>query len=204
MLQRRTGLQTVLPGLLRDAVGPYVVYLVLHAAGWSSLRALVAGAVVSAVLVALDLARSRRFNALSAVVLLALLLAIAVTAITGDARVALARDAVITAGLGVAFLLSLAGDRPLMFHLMRSVSAGTGPDGASAFEDRVRRSARLGASLRVVTAVWGAGLLVDAGLRLLLAMTLPVSTAATAVTILTVATVLVLLSWMQRYLRSHA
>ncbi|MEO8750449.1 MAG: VC0807 family protein, partial [Allobranchiibius sp.] len=177
-----------------------LVYLVLHAAGLSNLLALACGAGVSALIALADMAWHRRVNALALIVLLTLVLAVIVSLISGNARVTLARDCVITGGLGLVFLGSLTRRRPLVFHLLAPLVAAREPGGRAAFDRRFEDSPELRSALRVTTAVWGVVLLGDAALRLLAVLLLPVTAAATAATALTIATVVILVGWLRFYL----
>jgi hypothetical protein len=71
-------------------------------------------------------------------------------------------------------------------------------------EERFQRSPDLRAALRVTTIVCGLALIADALLRLLAALLLPVSQAATAVTALTVATVVIMIGWLRFYVPHRA
>jgi hypothetical protein len=186
--------------LARDVVLPYLAYLGLHALGVSNVLALAAGAVVSAAVVAGEMVRHRRVDALALIVLVTLILAVVVSLISGNARVTLARDCLITGGLGVMFLASLTRRRPLVFHLLAPLAAARDPRGRAGVEDRFQGSSELRSVLRVSTAVWGLLLLADGLLRLLAALLLPVPQAATAATVLTIATVAVLVGWLRFYL----
>jgi hypothetical protein len=186
--------------VVRDVLLPYLVYLALHAAGLSNVLALAAGATVAALILVADAARNRRMNALTTIVLLTLILSVVVSLISGNARVTLARDCLITGGLGVIFLGSLTRRRPLLFHLLAPLAAPRLAGGPAAFQSRFEASADLRSALRVTTAVWGAVLLADAALRLAAVLLLPTTDAATAATVLTIATVLVLVGWLRFYL----
>jgi hypothetical protein len=186
--------------LARDVLLPYVVYLGLRAAGVSNLRALVGGAVVALLLVVVDAIRRRRLNALSLLVMLTLVLSVVVALISGNARVTLARDCVITGGLGLLFLASLLRHHPVLYQVLAPLAAARSPDGEAGFAARYEQSPDLRAALRVTTAVWGVVLLADAALRLTAVALLPVPDAATAATALTIATVVVLVGWLRFYL----
>ena len=186
--------------LARDVLLPYVAYLGLRAAGVSNLRALVGGAVVALLLVVVDAIRRRRLNALSLVVMLTLVLSVVVALISGNARVTLARDCVITGGLGLLFLASLLRHHPVLYHLLAPLAAARSSEGEAGFAARYEHSPDLRAALRVTTAVWGVVLLADAALRLAAVALLPVPDAATAATALTIATVVVLVGWLRFYL----
>lgn len=195
-----SALRTVLPLLVRDVAGPYLVYLVLHGpAHWSNLNALIGAAVAAAVLVIVGLVRSRHVDAVAAIVLLTTLAGIVVALWTGNARATLAREAVVSGALGAAFLASLPR-RPLMFSMIWSLR----PDAGDPAEGWRRAPERNRTAMRVATLVWGVGLLLDAVIRVALAFTLPVSTATGAVTALTFVTVIALVGWMRWYLPRHA
>lgn len=186
--------------VLRDVLLPYLVYLALHAVGASNLAALAAGAGVAALTVMVDIVRRRRASALTVIVLLTLVLSVAVAVISGDARVTLARDCLITGGLGVVFLASLARRRPLLFDLLAPLVAAKQSGGRAGFEQRYDQSPELRSALRTTTAVWALVLLADAVLRLSAVLLLPVAAAATAATGLTITTVVVLVGWLRFYL----
>lgn len=172
----------------------------LHAGGLSNLLALACGAGLSALIVVADMAWHRRVNALALIVLLTLVLAVIVSLISGNARVTLARDCVITGGLGLVFLGSLTRRRPLVFHLLAPLVAVREPGGRPAFDHRFDHSPELRSALRVTTAVWGVVLLGDAALRLLAVVLLSVTAAATAATALTITTMVILVGWLRFHL----
>ena len=186
--------------IAREVLLPYLVYLALHSSGVSNLLALTAGAAVAVVMMLARAARRERPTALTAIVLLTLILSIAVSLISGNARVTLARDCLITGGLGVVLLGSLACRRPLLFHLLAPLAGPRLPGGEAEFARRFDTSARLRSALILSTVVWGVVLLGDAALRLAAVLLLPVSSAATAATVLTIATVVVLVGWLRFYL----
>lgn len=185
--------------IAREVLLPYLVYLALHSAGVSSLLSLAAGAAMAVLLMATDAARKGRPNALTAIVLLTLVLSIVVSLISGNARVTLARDCLITGGLGAVFLGSLLRPRPLLYQLLAPLASPRLPGGEPEFQRRYDESARLRSVLTFSTIVWGLVLLADAGLRLTAVLVLPVSEAATAATVLTIATVVVLVAWLRFY-----
>lgn len=109
-----------------------------------------------------------------AVLVLVLCVASAATALLGgDDRVLLAREALVTAALGVVLLASVFSSRPVMFVVGRLTLAESGrsPD---EWDRRWASSARFRSIWRWLTAGWAAGLLLDAALRVTFAYTLPV------------------------------
>ena len=195
-----TGWGSVALVLARDVLPPYLVYVVLHAAGMSNLLALTAGAVVALVILLADAVRNRRLNALTLIVLVTLVLSLVVALISGNARLILARDCLITGGLGLLFLGSLGRHRPLLYYLLAPLADARNPSPANRFADRYDQSTDLRSALRLTTAVWGIVLLIDAALRIAAVLLLPVAAAATAAALLTIATVIVLVGWLRFYL----
>lgn len=162
------------PALAIDLLTPLAVYGALQAAGVSITSSLAGAAAVPLGRVVLGVVRRRRLSGLAVMVLGALGVAVALTLATGNPRLAIARDAVITVAVGVVFIGSVAMPRPLMFHLLRSFR---GPD----IETEWQRLPVLRRDLRAMTAVIGGLCVLDAAVRVLIAYTLPIRTAGTLV-----------------------
>ncbi|WP_051834153.1 VC0807 family protein [Streptomyces sp. NRRL S-646] len=152
---------------------PIGLYYGLTAAGVSDVIALTAGAVVPAVATLVRFARTRRLDVLGVFVTTMMVLSIVVTVVGGSARLLLVRDGWLTAVAGLGFLVSLRGRRPLAFGFSRKLlerRAAGGRDWDELWEE-VPRFRRI---WQVTTVIWGIGLLVDSGIRTLMAYTLPV------------------------------
>src|SRR6202011_1662920 len=81
-------------------------------------------------------------------------------------------DSMVTGVFGVVCLVSLGARRPVMFFLGRSFSAGT--DAAKTAEfDEMWELPSVPRRFRFVTAVWGVGLVSEAVLRTVLALSIP-------------------------------
>lgn len=167
-------IRAMLPALAIDLVTPLAVYGALQAAGVSITSSLAGAAAVPLGRIVLGAVRRRRLNGLALIVLGALGVGVALTLATGDPRLAIARDAVITLAVGVVFIGSMAMRRPLMFHVLRSFR---GTD----IEAQWERLPLLRRDLRAMTAVIGGLCVLDAAVRVLIAYTLPVHTAGTLV-----------------------
>ncbi|WP_130288162.1 VC0807 family protein [Pseudonocardia sediminis] len=159
--------------VLSDVVAPIVVYYGLRALGVAPTPALLAGAVVPAVRALWSLVRHRRLEWFALLVLVLVAATVATSLVTGSERFLLARDGAITAALGLVMLATAASARPAMYAIGRVVLARSGHD-AVAWDGRWSGSARFRRIWRAVTVLWGAGLLVDAVLRVLWAYTLPI------------------------------
>jgi hypothetical protein len=142
---------------------PIGLYYGLTAAGVSDVIALTAGAVVPAVATLVRFARTRRLDVLGVFVTTMMVLSIVVTVVGGSARLLLVRDGWLTAVAGLGFLVSLRGRRPLAFGFSRKL-----------LEELWEEVPRFRRIWQVTTVIWGIGLLVDSGIRTLMAYTLPV------------------------------
>lgn len=115
-----------------------------------------------------ELVKTRRLDAVSCLVVASILLTVAATALGGPPKIIQIRDALVTGAVGGLFLASLLLKKPLIYYLARAVSARNTAQGASRFEAMwilpdVRRT------FRVMTCVWGAGLILQTALLCLLA-----------------------------------
>src|SRR6185437_14330789 len=113
--------------------------------------------------------RLRRIDVLSLFVLAGIVLSIVAMMLGGDSRALLICESFVSGAFGVAFLMSLALRRPLIFYLARATVARQSEDGIARFEAAWDERAALRQSLRLMTAMWGAGLTVEMALRVWLA-----------------------------------
>ena len=112
----------------------------------------------------------RRVDALALFTVSILALSVAVSFLTGSPRFLLAKDGWLTAVGGV-WILATLPRTPFYLQVVRTFTTG-------ATRERVERSWRdspvVRHMLRVATMIWGVGLVLDAGVRVLLAYSLPV------------------------------
>ncbi len=151
---------------------PWLAYR-LAVPHWGETGGLIASAVPPLAWSALELARFRRVDALSVMVLLGIVLSIAAMALGGSARMLLLRESLVSGAIGVAFLVSLLMTRPLVFYLARATVARELADGAARIEALWRERPAFVSAIRLMTAVWGAGLTGETALRAWMAMTWP-------------------------------
>lgn len=142
---RTVGVQVVLP---------IAAYLLLVQLGTSAAWALVGSAGVSVVALVLEWIRSRQLSTLGLLVLVQFVLGIAVAGLTGDARLVLLKDYVITAVIVLGAAASLALPRPFIARVRRDLS----PD-RSAFDRRWTHQRGFRRVHRRLTLLWVAGLL---------------------------------------------
>lgn len=168
--------RAMLPSAVGGGVVPFVVYtLVRHRVGSDAEALMIAGAFPAAWVV-VEWARRRRLDPIGMIVLFGFVVGV-VTSVSlgGNAFVLKVRDSAFTFLFGLACLASLWWRRPLMFFIGRALSAGDDPirvaafDALYEFDDGPR-------TFRSITALWGVGFVVEAGLRVLLAVALPTAT----------------------------
>jgi hypothetical protein len=136
--------------------------------------ALIASAVPPIVWSLIELARFRRVDALSVMVVAGIVLSVAAMALGGSPRVLLLRESLVSGAVGVVFLLSLPMRRPLIFYLARATVAREMEGGAAHFEALWRERPALATSMRLMTLVWGIGLTAETALRSWMALTWPI------------------------------
>ncbi|MFL9997537.1 hypothetical protein SAMN05444172_3016 [Burkholderia sp. GAS332] len=140
----------------------------------SETGALIASAVPPMVWSLIELARFRRVDALSVMVVAGIVLSIAAMALGGSPRMLLLRESLVSGAVGVVFLLSLPMRRPLIFFLARATVAREMDGGAAHFEALWRERPALASAMRLMTLVWGVGLTGETALRAWMALTWPI------------------------------
>ncbi len=161
------------PEIFANFLAPYLVFTALDAR-FGDTAALIASAVPPLAWSAYELVKTRRLDAISVVVVASILFTVVATAMGGSARLIQIRDAMVTGGIGVIFLGSLAMPRPIIFYLARAMMARNTPEGATAYEAVWDRPG-VPAVFRVLTALWGAGLVGQTALLCYLAWTWPIA-----------------------------
>jgi hypothetical protein len=161
--------------LLLELVLPLGGYYGLRAAGASAWLALVVGGALSVPWIAYGVIRRRRIDITAAFTLTLLVVGGLMSLVTGDPRVLLVRDSWLGALLGVWILGSLFTRRPFIMVAARAVViAKVGDAGALAWESRWDQEPDFRRHVRILTAIWAAVFLADAGVRVALAYSLPV------------------------------
>ena len=122
-----------------------------------------------------EFARRRRIDALSMLVLAGIVLSLLAFLGGGGVRFLQLREKLVTALIGLVFLGSIAVRRPLIYQLARAGMARTSPGELAAFEG-LRGERLFQTTMTLMTAVWGLGLLADAGLSAILVFAVPVRT----------------------------
>ncbi|MCA2223518.1 VC0807 family protein [Nonomuraea aurantiaca] len=155
----------VVINLVLNVVAPLVVFYGLRAAGVGQWLALALG--VRAVW---TVTRRRRVDGLAVFTLSILVLSVAVSFITGSPRFLLAKGGWMTAVAGL-WMLATLPRTPFYHQAIRSFTTGATRERA---EIAWRDSPAFRHMMRVASAIWGVGLVLDAGVRVVLAYALPV------------------------------
>jgi hypothetical protein len=171
----KRGMQRILraiPEILANFVAPYGVYEALSGQ-LGDTNALIASAVPPLLWSIYELVKTRRLDAVSVVVVSAILLTVGATFLGGSPRLIQIRDALVTGAVGVMFLATLAMKRPMIFYLARATMARNTAEGAEAYEQVWARPG-VPRVFRVLTLVWGLGLVVQTGCMCWLAWIWPI------------------------------
>ena len=146
-----------------DVAAPLVAYSLLRSAGMTAVTALLLSGVFPALGVTIGVIRHRRLDVVGALVLAGIAVGTVLGLVSHDARLLLVEGSVPTAVFAVACLGSLWARRPLMFSFALEF---TGPDTTQGREmTRLWQYEGYRRIFRVITAVWGAGFLLEAAVR---------------------------------------
>lgn len=163
----------MLPSLVGGAVVPLAVFYTVRSQVHSDATALMIAGAPAAGWVLVQWLRQRRVDPIGLIVLFGFVVGvIASIALGGNAFVLKVRDSAFTAVFGIACFASLTRRRPIMFFIGRALSAGNDPDKVRAY-DELYDMPTAPRTFAIITACWGVGLIVEAGLRVVLAVVLP-------------------------------
>jgi uncharacterized membrane protein len=155
-----------------NLVGPWAVFTLLDSSIGDTI-ALIASALPPLIWSAIELARRRRLDALSAMVMAGILLTVIATLFGGSPRLLQVRENAVTGLIGVVFLATTWLDRPLIYHLARATYARQSPEAALRLQAfaATPKGARF---FRQITVVWGFGLIMQTAVLVWLAFIWPI------------------------------
>ncbi|HVX69226.1 MAG TPA: VC0807 family protein [Mycobacteriales bacterium] len=160
------------PSVIGGAIVPLTVYYTVRHHVSSDQRALIIAGVFPAAWIVWQWVRTRRLDPIGAIVLFGFLVGVGVSELMhGNAFVLKVRDSAFTVTFGVACLVSLLGNRPMMFHIGKAMSAGEDLRRRAAYDElwEISQARRV---FRVITVVWAVGLILEASARIVLAAAL--------------------------------
>ncbi|RKT17104.1 hypothetical protein BX285_1468 [Streptomyces sp. 1114.5] len=169
--------------LALDVAAPLVGYYLLHSAfGLSEFAALAWSSAFPAGRTVLGLLRERTLNLWAALMLTVNLAGLALTFVTGDARLMIAKDGGLSGTVAIAILASALIGRPVMSPMLMPFVTKGKRDRAAAWqrlaEGRASGSRAFRRHERMFSAIWGTALLTECAARVVGAFTLPVATMA--------------------------
>lgn len=192
----------LLPQMLTGGVAPLVAYELCRRGGLSDPTSLAVSAVPPALAIMGEWAWRRRLNVIGIIVLTGILIGLAAVGfLNGNELLLKMRESVVTGMFGVISLATLALPmRPAMFHVGKALaSAGDrekGREFASLWELPQARH-----TFVMLTLVWGLGLLIEAGVRAVLALALSTGRFLASAPVVGWITIGCLLAWTFSYTR---
>lgn len=179
-------MRKLLIGLLWDVGLPAVVYYGAHGLGYDVQTALVAAGVVALLRVAFVALLHRRLEVVAAIIGGTFAVLLAISLLTDDPRILLAKESVLSGAAGIALVGSCLLGRPLVYLLTPAPRSK---------------------HLTTITWLFGAVLLLDAVVRLVLVYSLPLDTMANLSPILHVGALALLAAcalWFRKRRLAHA
>jgi hypothetical protein len=190
-----------------EVIVPMVLFYGLRAAGVSQWWALMAGVLVAAPYVGWTVTRNRRVDLAALFTLSVLVLSVVLGLLADDPRTLAIREGW-TAALGGLFglwmLVTVVAGKPAQLTLGQAIAeVKRGAEGAAAWAARWDTDARFRRGLRIDTAVWGAVLLANAVVHVVLVYTLPIDLISLVTTAEWFASLACLITWHVWYIRKE-
>lgn len=183
---------------------PLGSYYGLRAAGLSQWLSMVVGGLLLLPWIIYGLVRRRRVDAMAVFTLSVVVMATALSLVTGSPRVLAIRDSWVTALIGLWALGTLLTRRPFIMTASRGIIiAKVGEAGLAEWEARWDTEPVFRHQLRFISAVWGSLFLLDAVLRVVLVYTIPMDSFPLASTLLWLAMLGGLIAYHNWYITRH-
>ncbi len=189
----------LLPTILFDLVLPVLLFDALSAHGVPATWALAVGALSPALNNLRVWIRARRVEPLGLIVMALMAAGTLGSLISGSIFLALIKDSFLTATFGFICLGSILTSRPLMFSVIRQFEAGDDPVWIEIWNARLKNP-HYRAAFRFVTAAWGVTYLVEALLRVVMALVLTPQEVVTLSPIMGTAAAIILAVWTRHHM----
>ena len=166
-----------LPSVLWGAILPLGIYFLVRSHVQTDTQALIIAGGFSVAWVVFQFVRQRRVDLVGVIVLSGFVVGVASAELLGgNSYVLKVRDAFFTAIFGAVCIVTIfTHRRPALFYVGRYLSAGQDPAKMAAYNEL--HEVPIGRhTFRVLSVVWGIGLIVEAGSRMTLAELLPTGT----------------------------
>jgi len=171
-LVRRNAANTGLE-LLINFAAPYAIFCYLKPT-WGDVHALMASSAPPIAWSVIEFARKRRVDALSILVLTGIALSMLAYLGSGGVRFLQLRERLVTGAIGLVFLGSVAVGRPLIYYLARATMLRRNQAAQVEEFEGMRDNPFFKRTMRVMTLVWGAGLITECAVATTLVFTLTI------------------------------
>ena len=166
-----------LPSVVCGAILPLGIYFLVRSHVQTDTQALIIAGGFSAAWVVFQFVRQRRIDLVGVIVLAGFVVGVgSAELLGGNSYMLKVRDAFFTAIFGAVCIITIfTHRRPALFYVGRYLSAGQDPAKMAAYDEL--HEVPIGRhTFRVLSVVWGIGLIVEAGSRMILAELLPTNT----------------------------
>ncbi|MES5266767.1 VC0807 family protein [Priestia megaterium] len=161
----------IIVSVLINIVLPYLIYTILKT-HITSIIALSLAACVPLVDTLYHLIKDKKLDTFSSFIFLGIVLSIVAAWIGGDERFILLRESYVTGIMGLVFLLSLLTPKPLIYYFaMKFIS------NKSVMTKRWEEEVSFRHFIRIMAAVWGIGLMIEALVKVVIVYEFPISKA---------------------------
>jgi hypothetical protein len=166
-----------LPSIVWGAALPLAVYFLVRSHVHTDAQALIIAGGFSVAWIMFQFVRERRIDTVGVIVLFGFAFGVVTsTLLGGNAYVLKVRDAFFTAIFGVVCIVTIfTHERPALFYVGRYLSAGNDPAKRTAYDELIDLPTGRH-TFRVLSVVWGIGLVAEAVTRMTLADLLPTGT----------------------------
>lgn len=160
----------LLPSLIFGAALPIGLYFAVRPHVNTDAEGLIVAGSVSVAWILVQFVRNRHVDFVGAIVLLGFVIGVvSSTLLGGNAYMLKVRDAFFTALFGIACVVTVyTHDRPALFYVGRYLSAGNDPTKVAAYNE-LHELPTARHVFRVLSVVWGIGLVIEASARMTLA-----------------------------------
>jgi hypothetical protein len=167
----------LLPSLIFGAAVPIAVYFAVRPHVSTDAEGLIAAGSVSVAWILIQFVRNRHLDFVGAIVLFGFVIGVvSSTLLGGNAYMLKVRDAFFTALFGIACVVTVyTHERPALFYVGRYLSAGNDPTKVAAYNE-LHEVPTARHVFRVLSVVWGIGLVIEASGRMVLAEALHTGT----------------------------
>ncbi|HEY0257199.1 MAG TPA: VC0807 family protein [Candidatus Methylacidiphilales bacterium] len=196
---RKYSVGQFMPTIIFDLIMPVVLFDSLSAQGVPALWAMAVGTLSPALNTARVWTKTRRVEPLGLLVMLLLIVGTLGSLISGSLFLALVKDSFLTATFGFVCLGSLLAPKPLLFSVVRQFDAGEDPVRIELWNTRWENPIFRGA-FRFVTIVWGLAYMVEALIRVSLAILLTPQAVVTLSPFLGCGFLVILAAWTRYYM----